>query len=74
MQSKRHSMIEVVVGTAVAFVISAFLQHYVVTPLFHLPVSVSNDLGMTLFFTVVSLVRSYYWRRLCNWYFHRSSK
>ncbi len=74
MQSKKHSMIETVVGTAVAFVISALLQYYVVTPLFDLPKSVSSSLGITVFFTVISLVRSYYWRRLCNWYFHRSAE
>jgi len=71
MQTRTQSMIEVVVSTLVAFAISAALQQWVVTPLFHLNTSHAANLGITVFFTVVSLVRSYVFRRFFN-YIHRS--
>jgi hypothetical protein len=67
MQSVKHSMIEVVVSTAAAFLISVVLQHCVVNPLWHLHSSPLDSLGITAFFTVVSLVRSFYFRRFFNW-------
>jgi hypothetical protein len=74
MQTRRHTIIEVVVSTAVAFLISMLLQHYFVNPVWHLHSSPLDSLGITVFFTVVSLVRSYYLRRLFNRLFHRESK
>ncbi len=71
MQSKTQSLTEVVLSTLVAFAISAALQQWVVTPLFHLNTSAGGNLGITVFFTVISLVRSYYFRRFFNW-LHRS--
>jgi hypothetical protein len=59
-------LIEVVVSTGAAFVISAALQHLVVNPLWHLHSSPLDSLGITVFFTVVSLVRSYFFRRMFN--------
>ena len=71
MQTRRQSMTEVVVSTLVAFGISAALQQWVVTPLFNLNTGHAANLGITCFFTAVSLVRSYGFRRFFNWY-HRS--
>lgn len=74
MQSKTQSAIEVVVSTAVAFLISLALQHYVVSPLalrWDLLHSAQGSLIITLFFTVISLIRSFYFRRFFNW-LHRS--
>lgn len=71
MQSKKQSAIEVVVSTLVAFAISAALQQYVVAPLFNLDTTHTQNLLITVFFTVVSLVRSYVFRRFFN-YIHRS--
>lgn len=67
MQSVRHTIIEVVASTAAAFIISVLLQHYFVNPVWHLRSSPLDSLGITIFFTVVSLVRSYYFRRFFNW-------
>lgn len=66
MQTRRHTLIEVAVSTGAAFVISALLQHLVVNPLWHLHSSPLDSLGITVFFTVVSLVRSYFFRRMFN--------
>lgn len=70
MQSVKHSIIEVMVSTSAAFLISAVLQHFVVNPVWHLHSSPLDSLGITVFFTVVSLVRSFYFRRFFNWLFH----
>lgn len=74
MQSKTQSAVEVAVSTAVAFVISLALQHWVVSPaalrwdLLH---SAQGSLIITAFFTIVSLVRSFYFRQFFNWLHHR---
>jgi len=66
MQSVRHTVIEVVVSTVAAFCISVLLQHFVVNPLWHLHSSPLDSISITVFFTVVSLVRSYFFRRIFN--------
>lgn len=66
MQSAKHSFYEVLISTGAAFILSALLQHFVVNPLWDLESSVGDSLGITVFFTVVSLVRSYYFRRIFN--------
>lgn len=66
MQSVRHSIYEVVISTGAAFIISALLQHFVVNPVWHLHTSPMDSIGITVFFTVVSLVRSYIFRRIFN--------
>ena len=71
MQTKTQSAVEVVCSTIVAFAISAALQQWVVTPLFNLQTSHAQNILITVFFTVVSLARSYVFRRFFN-YLHRS--
>jgi hypothetical protein len=66
MQSVRHTVLEVLISTGAAFIISALLQHFVVNPLWHLQSSASDSIGITVLFTVVSLVRSYILRRIFN--------
>lgn len=66
MQSARHSLIEVLANIGTGFIISAALQQWVVTPLWHLHTSPTANLSITVFFTVVSVVRSYIFRRLAN--------
>lgn len=66
MQSAKHSLIEVLANIGSGFIISALLQEFVVTPFWHLRVSSLDNLSITLFFTVVSIGRSYAFRRLAN--------
>lgn len=66
MQSVRHSVYEVLVSTAAAFAISALLQHFVVNSVWHLHSSPADSIGITVFFTIVSLVRSFIFRRIFN--------
>ena len=67
MQTKLQSLIESLLNTASGFIISLLLYHYVVTPM-DLPDTWNSSILVTLMFTVVSIVRSYFWRRLFNWF------
>ena len=71
MQTRKQSLVEVCVSTLLAFAISAAAQQWVIAPLFDLQTSHSQNLLITVFFTVISLVRSYVFRRAFN-YLHRS--
>jgi hypothetical protein len=71
MQTVRQTAIETVCSTLVAFLLSVVLQHYFVNPLWHLHSSPLDSLSITVFFTVVSLVRSFYFRRFFNWLHNR---
>ena len=66
MQSKTESFIESFVNIFSGFVISLLLQIFVVAPLFKLQLSFTQNIAMTLLYTVVSIIRSYLWRRYFN--------
>ena len=72
MQSRLMSMIEAIVNVLVGFWV-AVLTQMLVFPLFDLQASFSQNIGMGLIFTVVSLVRSYLLRRFFN-ALHRPEK
>lgn len=64
-QSKKHSAIEafsnVVIGYAVAVI-----SQIIIFPFFDIHVSLEENIIIGIFFTVISLVRSYFIRRLFN--------
>ena len=66
MQTSRQSAIEVLVGTAIGFLI-AFLAQLFIMRLYGIPSTISQDLAITCFFTGVSILRSYAIRRFFNW-------
>lgn len=65
MQSRRHSFLEALAGTAIGMVISVLLG-LVVYPLFGHAFTLQQNVGIMLIFTVVSVVRSYLVRRGFN--------
>ena len=65
MQSRWMSLLESMTDIAVGYCL-AILTQVLVFPLFGLSVSFSENLGIGMVFTVVSLVRSYALRRLFN--------
>lgn len=71
MQTRKQTLVEVVCSTFFAFLLSAALQEFIVAPLWHLHTSAAGNISITLFYTAVSLVRSYQQRRFFNW-LHRS--
>lgn len=66
MQSRTHSLIEVLINIGTGFIISALLQQFVVAPIWNLQTSVAGNIQITIFFTIISVVRSYVFRRLAN--------
>jgi hypothetical protein len=65
MQTRKHSFLEVLLNTASGFLTSLVTQ-WLVFPLFNLRPSIGENVALTTIFTVVSIVRSYFWRRLFN--------
>lgn len=72
MQSKTQSAVEVIASTALAFAVSLFAAS-IIYPLYGMPVTISTNLQVTLWFTVISIVRSYLSRRFFNWINHKSN-
>lgn len=64
-QSRKMSLAETITSTAIGFVI-AISSQYVIFPVFGIHVPLHAHLAMGLFFTVVSVVRGYFVRRLFN--------
>ena len=62
-QSRRMSALEAVASTAIGYIVAVATQ-FVVFPVFGLTVGVLEHVGMALAFTVVSVARSYFVRRL----------
>jgi biotin transporter BioY len=67
-QCRKHSVLEVCLNTTSGFLLS-FAATFVVFPWFGLR-STSANFWITVIYTVISLVRSYFWRRLFNWWQH----
>lgn len=65
MQKRRHSALETVIGTAIGFAVSLFLQ-LVFYPLVGIHVPLGIDFLAVAVFTIASLIRGYYVRRLFN--------
>lgn len=67
MQTKLQSLIEMICNYASGFVVAFLTWHYMI-PVFwpHLSVPASQGVWVTVVFTIVSITRSYLWRRLFN--------
>jgi hypothetical protein len=70
-QTKFQSFVEASLNTMSGFLISFAAWMYVVGPLFNVPHSARESFGITMFFTLLSIARSYAWRRAANWWHHR---
>lgn len=66
-QSKTMSMVEAVVNTAVGLVV-AMLATAAICKSYGIPMSWENNVIITFWMTVISVVRSYVLRRLFNWW------
>lgn len=63
-QSKLESAIEALLNIGSGFVVAMLVWQLVAAPLWGYEVTLLDNLGLTTLFTVVSLVRSYIWRRI----------
>ena len=65
MQSKLMSLVESLTNVAIGMVVSFFGQ-IVVSHWYNLPLNVTQNIQIVLFFTVLSIGRSYFVRRWYN--------
>ena len=65
MQTRLQSFVESCVNTAIGFVINVGAQ-VIVFPWFGINVHVSQNIGIAILFTVISIARSYVMRRAFN--------
>lgn len=62
-QTRFVSFVEASLNTASGFIVSLLAWQFVVAPLFGYTVTWETNLYLTGIFTVISIVRSYLWRR-----------
>lgn len=67
MQTRKQSLFETVLNTAIGYVISLAAQ-LAIFPLFGIRVPFHSNLAIGAAFTVVSIVRGFYVRRFFNWF------
>ena len=65
MQTRLMSMVETITNVAIGLVVS-FLSQVVVFKYYDIHISLAQNLELTLYFTVVSILRSYALRRFFN--------
>jgi membrane protein implicated in regulation of membrane protease activity len=71
MQSRKHSALEATLNTASGFLVS-LAATFVIYPLVGIKTSAVQNLWTVIAFTFVSVLRSYFWRRLFNWWQHEA--
>lgn len=64
-QRKSHSLLEACLNTASGFVVSLVVWHWV-AKWYGIPMPLGTNLEITGIFTIVSIARSYLWRRIFN--------
>lgn len=74
MQTRKGALIESLAGTAIGFIISVLVWQFIVNPLWNLHTGIIDNLSITLLFTVVSVIRSYYVRRVFNHMHNKNNK
>lgn len=65
-QRRLHSFVEIATSVFTGYVLSVGIQ-VIVFPLFGVFIPISDNLLIGVIFTVASLIRGYYFRRLFNW-------
>lgn len=70
-QSRRMSMVEASANTASGFVLS-WIAGMIVYPMVGWTVSAAQNTAVVTIFTVISVARSYLWRRAFNWLHSRA--
>lgn len=70
MQTKTESLIEAALNIGSGFVLSIIVWQ-ILAGYYGIPMPISRNVEITSVFTVVSLTRSYVWRRIGNWYSRR---
>ena len=64
-QSRTHSMLEAIAGTAIGFIVSVIITA-IVLPAYGHEVTFSQNIQITAIYTVASIIRGYVMRRAFN--------
>ena len=62
MQTKKHSMVEVVTNVSVGYVL-ALASQLIIFPMFGMYISIGENILIGMWFTVIAIVRGYLIRR-----------
>lgn len=66
MQTKKCSFVEACFNVGSGFIIAILTWEFIITPIFNLHKPFLEDLGIVIIFTIISIIRSYVWRRIFN--------
>ena len=72
-QRRKHSLMEAAMNTLSGLLISV-AAGMVIYPMFGYQVPLHEVTAITIIFTVISVIRSYFWRRLYNWLDHHGGR
>jgi hypothetical protein len=67
MQKRKHSLIESISNTMIGFLVSLGIQ-LVIYPVMDIPVRFDQNLIITSVFTIASILRGYFVRRMFNYF------
>lgn len=70
-QSRVESAVEAVCNVGSGFIVAMFVWQFVAAPLYGYEVTLVDNVGLTAIFTVVSIARSFVWRRFFEGYIGR---
>lgn len=65
-QSRKHSLMESLLNTASAFVISWLTMWFIVPLIWPIDTGAERSFWITVMYTVMSIIRNYFWRRYFN--------
>lgn len=65
MQTKTESLIESIINVLIGY-LAALLSQILIFPFYGIEISLSDNLAIGLWFTVISIIRSYLIRRFFN--------
>ena len=68
MQTRKGSVLEAALNTASGFIVAMLVWQLLVAPLFGYEVTLYDNFWLTSIFTFVSIVRTYIWRRIFNYF------
>jgi membrane protein implicated in regulation of membrane protease activity len=74
MQTRTRSLIEQLFNTASGFILAMLTWAYIITPFLEIQSNTKQNFTVVMVFTVISIVRSYAWRRFFNWLDHKNNK
>lgn len=66
-QPRWEALVETGLNIGSGFFISWAMWVWVIAPLWNIPFNMMESLEITALFTITSVIRSYFWRRLTNW-------